>query len=97
MTLDQAYGLISFLAFLLVAMGAYLWKSREKRTDEKFKEQRPTEAVIETRLRRLEQDYHLLHVWKNSIFDQEVERALRDPLRRIEKLERKVFNGKHHE
>lgn len=97
--------LLGLAISLIGALIAVIWHQLNTRIEVisnqvKFSDQ----AVLSEKVKNLEMDYELLHQWKNVILDQKFERqsenfmgVLRrieiDTGRRLDYLERKIFNG----
>jgi len=94
------------LAFgVIVSLVGFIWrdlKSRVDKVDDKVSES--TQAALAEKVRRLEIDYRNLHDFKTHIlpeqfknhgqnFENQVDRIAGDISRRVDRLERKVFNG----
>lgn len=60
---------ISIVGLIIIGLVSYIWHDMVRRVRElAAKVDASTQAVLSVKVKRLEADYQLLHMWKNSIF-----------------------------
>lgn len=95
MTLAQALTLNGILFALLCAAIGYLWTDFTHRVEARLDEledswKASSQAALDTRVKRLENDYFLLHEWKRVMFPRELEKACEGLIALYDRLEKDV-------